>query len=67
MPRKANPDRPEYAKIIAEARNSGYKTIVLDSMKQYKEARKLYEKCGFIDCARYNDNIYADVFMKLEL
>lgn len=53
--------------IIAEARNSGYKTIVLDSMKQYKEARKLYEKCGFIDCARYNDNIYADVFMKLEL
>ena len=53
--------------IIAEAKNSGYKTIVLDSMKQYKEARKLYEKCGFIDCARYNDNIYADVFMKLEL
>jgi ribosomal protein S18 acetylase RimI-like enzyme len=53
--------------VIDEAKKIGYKSIVLDSMKQYKEARKLYEKCGFIDCARYNDNIYADVFMKLEL
>ena len=53
--------------IIGEARTSGFKTIVLDSMKQYKEARNLYEKCGFTDCARYNDNTYADVFMKLEL
>ena len=53
--------------IIEEARTHGFKTIVLDSMKQYKEARKLYEKCGFTDCARYNDNTYADVFMKLEL
>ncbi len=31
------------------------------------EPEKLYEKCGFIDCAGYNDNSYADVFMKLEL
>ena len=53
--------------IIEEARTHGFKTIVLDSMKQYKEARKLYEKCGFTDCARYNDNAYADVFMKLDL
>ena len=53
--------------IIEEARTSGFKAIVLDSMKQYKEARRLYEKCGFTDCARYNDNTYADVFMKLEL
>ena len=53
--------------IIGEARTSEFKTIVLDSMKQYKEARKLYEKCGFTDCSRYNDNTYADVFMKLEL
>ncbi len=53
--------------IIEKARTCGFKTIVLDSMKQYKEARKLYEKCGFTDCARYNDNAYAAVFMKLEL
>ena len=53
--------------IIEEARTSGFKTIVLDSMKQYKEAERLYKKCGFTDCARYNDNTYADVFMKLEL
>ena len=54
-------------KIIEEARTSGFKTIVLDSMKKYKEARKLYEKFGFKECARYNDNSYADIFMKLEL
>ena len=53
--------------IIEEARTSGFKTIVLDSMKQYKEAEMLYKKCGFTDCSRYNDNTYADVFMKLEL
>jgi len=53
--------------VIGEARNRGYKTVVLDSMKKYKAARKLYEKCGFTDCGRYNDNSYADVFMKLDL
>ena len=52
---------------INEARMRGFKTVVLDSMKKYKAAGRLYEKCGFTDCDRYNDNIYADVFMKLEL
>ena len=53
--------------VISEARMRGFRTIVLDSMSQYKDARKLYEKCGFADCERYNDNSYADVFMKLDL
>ena len=25
------------------------------------------EKCGFRNTERFNDNVYADVFMKLEL
>ena len=49
------------------ANDSGYKTIVLDSMSQYKEALKLYERFGFKSYERYNDNQYADVFMRLDL
>ena len=54
-------------KVIADARNLGYKYIVLDSMSQYKDALRLYEKAGFRSIERYNDNTYADVFMRLDL
>lgn len=54
-------------KIIKAAEDLGYKSIVLDSMSKYKAARKLYERAGFIDIPRYNDNQYADVFMRLDL
>lgn len=49
------------------AKDSGFKSIVLDSMSQYKEALKLYERFDFKPCKRYNDNQYADVFMRLDL
>jgi len=52
---------------IDEARKLGYKSIVLDSMSKYKDALRLYEKYGFMNTERFNDNIYADVFMKLDL
>lgn len=54
-------------KVISEAKSLGYKCIVLDSMSQYKSALKLYEKTGFKNTERYNDNMYADVFMRLDL
>ena len=54
-------------KVIGEARLRGFKSIVLDSMSQYKNALRLYEKAGFKRTERYNDNAYADVFMRLEL
>lgn len=53
--------------VIDKAKEKGYKLILLDSMSKYKEAVKLYEKVGFIKTERYNDNQYADVFMKLVL
>lgn len=53
--------------ILEEAKRLGFKVIVLDSMKRYKDACKLYERFGFKDCDRYNDNPYADVFMRLDL
>ena len=51
-------------KVICKAKKLGYKVILLDSLSQYKEALKLYEKVGFEKIDRYNDNPYADVFMK---
>ena len=54
-------------KIVDEAKWLGYKSIVLDSMSQYKDALRLYERTGFQNTERYNDNFYADVFMKLDL
>ena len=54
-------------KIVDEAKRLGYKSIVLDSMSQYKDALRLYERTGFKNTERYNDNLYADVFMKLDL
>lgn len=52
---------------IDEANARGFKVMVLDSMSKYQEALRLYEKCGFRNTERFNDNVYADVFMKLEL
>lgn len=52
---------------VDEARQLGFKTIVLDSMSGYKDALKLYEKTGFVPTERFNDNPYADVFMKKDL
>lgn len=54
-------------KAVDEARCLGYKCIVLDSKSQYKVALRLYEKTGFKLTERYNDNVYADVFMRLDL
>ena len=53
--------------VVDEAGKLGYKSIVLDSMSKYKDALRLYEKYGFKHTERFNDNIYADVFMKLDL
>ena len=52
---------------LSFAKEAGYKYVVLDSMSKYTAALKLYEKTGFKYISRFNDNIYADVFMKLEL
>lgn len=54
-------------KALNYARAAGYKNVVLDSMSKYKAVLSLYEKVGFKPTERYNDNAYADVFMKMEL
>jgi len=54
-------------KAIESAGELGFKGIFLDSMSQYKDALRLYERSGFVMTERFNDNPYADVFMRLEL
>ena len=54
-------------KAVESAKRSGYKRMVLDSMSQYKDALRLYERTGFVNIERYNDNIHADVFMGMDL
>lgn len=52
---------------VSFARENGFSRVVLDSMSQYKDAIRLYREYGFTDTDRYNDNTYADVFMKMVL
>lgn len=52
---------------VSFARENGYKRIVLDSMNAYEDARRLYDRYGFKEISRYNDNLFAEVFMELIL
>ena len=52
---------------VSFAREKSFSRIVLDSMSKYEAAAKLYRHYGFTDTARYNDNVYADVFMEMKL
>lgn len=52
---------------ITYAREQGYRRVVLDSMKSYEDARRLYDRYGFKEIASYNDNTFAEVFMELVL
>jgi ribosomal protein S18 acetylase RimI-like enzyme len=70
--------KPEYRKlkagralaeaIINEARNDGYKEMVLDTLSPMQSAIKLYKSLGFIEIPPYYENPMEDViYMKLEL
>ncbi|MBO4311002.1 MAG: GNAT family N-acetyltransferase [Lachnospiraceae bacterium] len=52
---------------VSFARENDFSRVVLDSMSQYTDASRLYKRYGFTDIDRYNDNIYADVFMQMIL
>lgn len=38
--------------------------MYLDTLSSSEGAIRLYKKNGFVESARYNDNMVADVFMK---
>ncbi len=54
--------------IIDHAKASGYKEMILDTIKPLKAAVSLYRKLGFEECAAYYDNPMEDViYMRKKL
>ena len=54
--------------LIADARSIGYTGLKLDTLDWMTDARKLYAKLGFRECAPYYDNPTPGVvYMALEL
>lgn len=49
------------------ARKQGYEWMYLDTMRTSERALGLYKRAGFTQTERYNNNKYADVFMKCRL
>ena len=52
---------------VRYAADSGYERMYLDSLSTSKRALKIYRMAGFRDTEKYNDSIFSDVFMVLEL
>ena len=52
---------------VKASKDSGYERMYLDSLSTSKRALKLYRTAGFKDTEKYNDSIFSDVFMVLEL
>ena len=54
--------------LVAEASAIGYSELKLDTLHRMTDARALYGRLGFRECARYYDNPLADaVYMMREL
>jgi ribosomal protein S18 acetylase RimI-like enzyme len=54
--------------IVERARTSGYRTMVLDTLRSMVEARVIYRSLGFVQRAPYYANPLPDVaFMELRL
>jgi GNAT superfamily N-acetyltransferase len=54
--------------LIAEARTIGYTELKLDTLDWMDDARRLYAKLGFRECAAYYDNpLPGVVYMSLAL
>ena len=52
---------------LAHAIGTGYGTVRLDTIRNPGPALRLFEKYGFLEIPRYNDNPDANLFMELDL
>ena len=53
--------------VLKRAREEGFAEMYLDTLKSSERAVALYKKNGFVVTERYNDNMFADIFMVLKL
>ena len=55
-------------RIIARAREAGYREMLLDTLPFLQSAQRIYRAAGFREIERYNDSPMDDAtYMKLEL
>ena len=55
-------------RLIADARDAGYRRMLLDTLPCLSDAVRMYRKLGFHDIPRYNDSpLDTTLFMELEL
>lgn len=55
-------------KVINDAKEIGYKSILLDTFPFLKSAIKMYKKMGFYEIEQYNDSPMKEaVYLKLDL
>jgi putative acetyltransferase len=52
---------------IGQARDAGFQTVRLDTIRNSGPAVRLFERHRFTEIPRYNDNPDADLFMELNL
>ncbi len=52
---------------LTYARYKGYQRMMLDSLKENQRAISFYKRNGFNETERYNQNIYAEIFMEKRL
>lgn len=55
------------AELEEQAREAGIRRLRLDTNRTLTEARSLYEKSGYVEIDRYNDNVYADFWYEKAL
>ena len=59
--------RQMLAHAIEAARQRGYRKMYLDSLSTSTNAVALYRKMGFVDTEKYNNSVFSNVFMVLDL
>jgi putative acetyltransferase len=52
---------------LAHSAQTGYRAVRLDTIRNQGPAVHLFEKYGFVEIPRYNDNPDANLFMELDL
>ncbi len=52
---------------LRHAASTGYQRVRLDTVRNSGPAVRLFERLGFVEIPRYNDNPDADLFMELDL
>lgn len=55
-------------KVLTDAKEAGYRFMLLDTLPFLQDAIRMYKKYGFYEIPRYNDSpMDSSIYMRLEL